>query len=295
MGNRIKQAFKNAYGDNQFQYHALEHAPGINSGYSSLAIVIMVLGWVAFFTYIFVLVNVSDFGAFLETSLSPDSEGIRYRALLFFTPLIFTVIGYLVNKNDRSFRRILAYQDKLVELAQNLDQRVREQTQNLEESNAAIKSEMDEKKKALRSLLLLEKAVRTMNTGITFKDTRNIIRFINEADARMHGYEPSELIGKNAGILTSSGKTNILDTDKLKKIKSWTRESVNIHKDGSTFPVLLISDAVLDDSGEPLGTVTTCQDITDLIETKETLRDALQEKETLSRKLQHLSSGDKGS
>jgi PAS domain S-box-containing protein len=292
MENRIKNAFKKSFDNNQFEHFNLIHTQNVDSGYSKLAIFIMVLGWLAFFTYIFVLIETSDFRAFLEESLSPDSEGIRYRALLFFTPLIFTIIGYLVNQSDKSFRKSIAYQVRLQEFARILDDRVKEQTQALEESNSAIKAEMKAKEKAFRSLLLLEKAVRTMNTGITFKDTENIIRFINEADARMHGYDPSELIGKDAGILTSSGKIKKLTIEELKQIKSWARESENRHKDGSTFPVLLVSDAVLDDSGEPLGTVTTCQDISDRVRLEEKLLDALREKEMLSNKLQQLNSNN---
>lgn len=288
MDNRIKKAFKKAYTSEQSEYSELIYSPNISSGYSKLAIFIMLLGWLSFFTYIFVLVDVSDFNLLLESSLSTDSEGIRYRALLFFTPLIFTILGYLVNKIDATFRKTIAYHAQLKKLTDTLENKVKEQTQAIEESNESLRAEMHAKNEAYRSLLLLEKAVKTTNTGITFKDTNNIIRFINDADARMHGYEPSELIGKDAGILTSTGIIKKLDINELKQIKSWARQSVNRHKDGTTFPVQLVSDAVLDDSGEPLGTVTTCQDISEVVLLKEQLRDALRENEALSNKLQQL-------
>ncbi|MFC1549553.1 PAS domain-containing protein [Nitrospirota bacterium] len=288
MENRIKKAFKKAYENENFEYSALMHIPDSSIGHSKLAVAITVLGWLVFFAYFIFLVDVPDLMIFLETSLSPESEGIRYRALLFFAPIILSIIGYLADQIYRTFRISIAYQGKLEELARTLDVKVKEQTQALEESNASIKAEMRAKEEAYSSLLLLEKAVKTMNTGITFKDTENIIRFINEADASMHGYKPSELIGKDASILTSAGKIRKLDIEKLKQIKSWARESENKRKDGSTFPVLLVSDAVFDDSGHPLGTVTTCQDISDKVILSENLQEALREKEILSKKIQQL-------
>ena len=289
MSKRIKQAFRKAYIDDQFQYSSLLLSPHLSRGYSNLALFIMVLGWVAFFTYIFVMVKVSDLSSFFEASLSPDADGIRYRALLFFTPLIFTVIGYLVNRNDSYFHKAIAYQERLEDLARTLETRIREQTSAIEESNMTLKAEMVEKSNALRSLLLLEKAFRTTQTGITIKDTDNIIRFINEADARMHGYEPSELIGKDAKVLASEGTTKKLDIEELKHISNWARESVNRRKDGGTFPVSLVSDVVLDDSGEPIGTVTTCEDISTLVDLREELKAANEEKERLTRALHQMS------
>jgi signal transduction histidine kinase len=52
----------------------------------------------------------------------------------------------------------------------------------------------------------------------------------------------------------------------LEQIKQWNgsiRESINIRKDGSTFPVWLISDIVRDPEGRPTAIVTSCEDITE--------------------------------
>lgn len=292
MESRVKKAFRKSFNEDDFDFNTLRHAPNVKSGYSSIAILVISLGWVAFFTYIFMLVDASDLPSFVEASLSPDRDGIRYRALLFFTPLIFTIIGYLINRNDKSYRQALAYQEKLEEIAGSLETRVKDQTKVLEESNNAIKAEIREKSMALRSLMLLEKAFKTTQTGITIKDTDNVIQFINEADARMHGYKPSDLLGKDSKVLASGGKTRKLDLDELRKIKSWTRESVNVRKDGSSFPVLLVSDVVLDDRGDPLGTVTTCDDITDLLHLREELSRALEENKKVRKELKQTSKGD---
>ena len=106
MSNRVKQAFKKAYRDD-LDYSYLLH-PHISSRFSTLAIFITVLGWAAFFAYVFELVSVSDLATFLNTSMSTEGNGIRYRALLFLTPVIFTVIGYLANRSYNSSRKALA-------------------------------------------------------------------------------------------------------------------------------------------------------------------------------------------
>jgi hypothetical protein len=46
-------------------------------------------------------------------------------------------------------------------------------------------------------------------------------------------------------------------------MKKWKRESVNIRKDGSVFPVQLMSDVIKDADGRTICIVTTCEDITE--------------------------------
>ena len=43
----------------------------------------------------------------------------------------------------------------------------------------------------------------------------------------------------------------------------WGRDRVRFRKDGTRFPVRLRSDFVTDEYGNPVGLVTTCEDITD--------------------------------
>ncbi len=46
------------------------------------------------------------------------------------------------------------------------------------------------------------------------------------------------------------------------KVRVWEREALDNHKDGSTFPVLLISDMVEGPNG-PVAIVTTCGNLTE--------------------------------
>lgn len=111
--------------------------------------------------------------------------------------------------------------------------------------------------------LLFHRAFEVMQLGVTLTDPSGAILYINPADAGMHGYTADELIGKNVRIFSTSRHWKVMGIEEMKSLKSWRRESVNRRKDGSLFPVILLSDIVLNAEGEPLGIVTICEDITD--------------------------------
>jgi diguanylate cyclase (GGDEF)-like protein/PAS domain S-box-containing protein len=109
----------------------------------------------------------------------------------------------------------------------------------------------------------LEKAVETMDLGMTITDQNCKILFTNRAEAKLHGYEPSELLGKEARIFSPHAFWRPPTIENLQQMKSWRREATNIRKDGTTFPVQLISEVILDNNNEPIGMVTLCEDITE--------------------------------
>ncbi|NOY65692.1 MAG: PAS domain S-box protein [Nitrospirae bacterium] len=128
-------------------------------------------------------------------------------------------------------------------------------------------------------LKALRKAIETMQLGVTITDTEGTIIFTNEAEAGMHGYTVEELIGKNVRIFAPEDKWSPLPVDDMKRIKRWKRETINVHKDGSTFPVQLLSDLIVDDEGNPLGIVTTCENITERKKVEEELKQAKEDLE----------------
>lgn len=109
----------------------------------------------------------------------------------------------------------------------------------------------------------LVKALETMQLGVTISDLEGRILFINQADAAMHGYGVDELIGKNVRLFSPSMRWNWLTVEQMKHLKSWKRDSINVRKDGSIFQVQLLSDVIKGSSGEVIGLVTTCEDLSD--------------------------------
>jgi diguanylate cyclase (GGDEF)-like protein/PAS domain S-box-containing protein len=108
----------------------------------------------------------------------------------------------------------------------------------------------------------LEKAVETMQLGVTITDTSGRILYTNPADARMHGYTVDELIGQEVRVFAPGGAGKVMSREDLERMRSWRRETTNARRDGSTFPCHLMSDVVRDRSGEIVGVVTACEDIT---------------------------------
>ena len=102
-----------------------------------------------------------------------------------------------------------------------------------------------------------------MQMGVTVTDSSGIIVYTNQADAAMHGYTPQELIGKPAGIFAPPTTRKTVVTGEVDQLRRWRREVYNLRKDGEIFPVRLRSDLIRDADGQPLGMVTTCEDITD--------------------------------
>ncbi len=60
----------------------------------------------------------------------------------------------------------------------------------------------------------------------------------------MHGYTVEELIGQHVRLLAPKELREEVPLEKAKTLSAWKRESVNIRKNSSTFPVQFISTVV---------------------------------------------------
>lgn len=96
----------------------------------------------------------------------------------------------------------------------------------------------------IEALGILKKALDVMQIGVTISGVNCRILYVNAADAKMHGYKLEELLGKDIRILAPAELWKPLDLDKMKSLRKWRRESINVRKDGSSFPVQLMSDVL---------------------------------------------------
>ena len=131
----------------------------------------------------------------------------------------------------------------------------------LEEIGASIGIAIT-RKRTEETLRHLQKAVETMHLGVTITDLNRKIIYVNPADASMHGYMEEELMGRTASLFAPLELQQPLNLEVVEKSRNWIRESINIRKDGTHFPVQLSSDIVKDADGRPTAIVTTCEDIT---------------------------------
>ena len=137
---------------------------------------------------------------------------------------------------------------------------------------AELKRTLADRTRLEHVLRAIEKGLETMQLGVTITDVDGRIMFTNPVEARIHRRTVDELIGKDVGIYAPEGYRKPLNVEDLKDLRSWKRESLNVRKDGSVFPVLLRSDLVRNESGEPTGVVTTCEDISELRQAEDALR-----------------------
>ena len=127
-----------------------------------------------------------------------------------------------------------------------------------------------ERERALEGLKRLQKAVETIEMGVTITDVKGRILYTNPAEAAMHGSRPEELIGRHVSTFMPEGWTPA--GGRPTGIRSWKRETVNVRRDGTVFPVQLLSDAVRDADGTPVAVVTCTEEITDRKRAEEALR-----------------------
>ncbi|MBL0224384.1 MAG: EAL domain-containing protein [Geobacteraceae bacterium] len=153
--------------------------------------------------------------------------------------------------------------------------RLEETGKTLEKMDGELKKAHNERNKAENALTPLKKAVDIMQLGVTITDMQRKILYTNIADARMHGYDVSELVGMDVRIFAPVSCYKDLMPEDLKVMTNWSRESVNCRKDGSFFPVRITSDIVrdiVDGELSDIAIVTTCEDISERKRSEETLR-----------------------
>jgi diguanylate cyclase (GGDEF)-like protein/PAS domain S-box-containing protein len=154
-------------------------------------------------------------------------------------------------------------EEELKQVHEQFQVLLKERTAELSRANRELQEEITERKRTEERLLSLVKAVESMQIGVTITDLDGNIVYTNPCEAAMHGYAVHELIGKPSRMLAEKSAAQPMSREKIRTMKGYTRETRNIKKDGTIFPVNLISDVVYNESGEPIYVVTTSADITD--------------------------------
>lgn len=94
----------------------------VGTSFSKLAFYIISVGWISFLIYMLLYIFVLDSSGgenFFKYFLSVESNGIRFRALIFFSPFISTVAGYLVNEREKFLRSTFNSEELYKDLFEN--------------------------------------------------------------------------------------------------------------------------------------------------------------------------------
>jgi PAS domain S-box-containing protein len=135
----------------------------------------------------------------------------------------------------------LAAEADLHKMKDTLEQRVRERTSELSQANSA--------------LTLYETIFKTSAWGVAIVDSvRSLIQLANPSFARMHGFEPDEMIGMPIARLFAPESAAQLPqlVDIVNARDHLMYESVHVRKDQTRFPCLTDVTLVRDPQGLPL-------------------------------------------
>lgn len=102
-----------------------------------------------------------------------------------------------------------------------------------------------------------------MEIGITITDLDGTIIYTNPVDARIHGWSVEELIGQPSRIFAPKDIWRVMTSDEVWSMAFYTRETRNVRKDGTVFPVRLTSDIIRNGKNEPLLIVNACKDLSE--------------------------------
>jgi len=201
---------------------------------------------------LFVLIRVGN----LEYPLEPVTTSMFLGSACFVYFIILLIKAFISKLHEKDMD-ILKYVDEL------------------KDKNDELEREVNIRRRTEERLRSFEKAVETMQLGVTITDTSGRILYANPAEAAMHGLDRDELIGKEARQFAPSDLWNPLTVEQLKRMNSYRRESVNLRSDGSTMYVQLMSDLVTNPDGDPIAVVTVCEDISERRDAEAALRHRL--------------------
>lgn len=112
--------------------------------------------------------------------------------------------------------------------------------------------------------------------GLAATDMKGRVIFLNKAFARMHGYEPRELIGKNLSVFHAPEQMPLVNEANRKLIETgeFTGEIWHVRRDGSVFPGWMHNTVFMDKMGRYAGMIGTLQDMTGRKQAEQELKEA---------------------
>jgi len=129
----------------------------------------------------------------------------------------------------------------------------------------AVLQEITARKETEKRILWFSRMLDQIGEGVLLANKEGYITYINSAGAKMHGYEPDELTGKNHAIFhTEQQMRNIMPAflNKVWEQGYCTDELEDVRKDGSVFPVKVTATKYYDEFNNPAGLIAIATDIT---------------------------------
>ena len=195
--------------------------------------------------------NVTEFVGLLRTT-HRIVIGLVIGMLAFLYGLLYWLVARAQRIIDRQAGQLEESLNE-VELAnQELDRRVLERTQSLNESNENLLKEIEVRLAAEKQLKLAAEVFDNASEGIVITDSNQRILAINAAFTRVTGYTSDGAVGATPHILASGRQDKafyVAMWAELKSTNQWQGEIWNRRKNGEVFPQWLSITSVGDEAG----------------------------------------------
>jgi len=126
--------------------------------------------------------------------------------------------------------------------------------------------DITQRKKIEEKLRELIYAMDHCGEGLAIVDTQGVLQYVNNAFARMHGYEPDELHRKHLSIFHSPEQIPAVEAANRQLVStgSFVGEIWHSRRDGTVFLTRMNNVPLIDKAGNTIGMLGTLQDITEL-------------------------------
>ncbi len=185
-------------------------------------------------------------------------------------------VGVLAASMRTMMNHLISSRIKIQKLADSLEDKVRERTNDLKALNRELKNEIIERKKAEQELQLASKYLEITQEALIITDADANILEVNDAFITMAGYEREEIIGQNPRILKSGKHDKKFYEDMWEILLEqgyWQGEIWDRRKNGEIYPKWLSISAVTDNDGDIKNYVGLSKDITAIKDTEKKLED----------------------
>jgi len=127
-------------------------------------------------------------------------------------------------------------------------------------------------------------AVEQSSEGLAVWDRQGRFQFVNYAFARMHGYSPEELVGRQISTCYPEDEMRMLATirERLQRVEHYNGRVEHLRNDGTSFPGQQHFTPYRDEEGEVVGFVATLRDLSEQDYTDEQLYESRELFRTLS-------------
>lgn len=126
-----------------------------------------------------------------------------------------------------------------------------------------MRREAERKEAALREFQVIVEAA---NYGVAIADLDGYLLYVNPYFAAVHGYRPQDLLGKNLLVFhlpEQRGEIQEINRRLAREGEYSNLEVWHVHRDGTTFPMLMSAVVIRDEEGEPLYLAATALDISE--------------------------------